>query len=69
MRRNPSSVLVNVASCNHMYRVEGVFCRIRQKLEKYRLDPVVASINDHISNSKVSNAIYNAYNIREVILF
>jgi len=37
------------------YSVEGVFCRIRQKLDKYRLEPVVTSIDDHISNSRVSS--------------
>jgi len=40
------------------YRVEGVLCRIRQMLDKYRLEPVVTSIDDHISNStRVSSTI------------
>ena len=34
-------------------RIEGVFYRIGQKLEKYRLEPVAHSIDDHIANSKV----------------
>lgn len=33
--------------------VEGVFYRIGQKLEKYRLEPVASTIDDHIANSKV----------------
>ena len=45
--------------------VEGVFYRIRQKLDKYRLEPVAGLINDHISNSKVSHSIGLNY----VVLF
>ena len=38
----------------HMVSVEGVFCRIKQKLDKYRLEPVASLIDDRISNSRVS---------------
>ena len=35
------------------HRVEGVFYRIWQKLEWYKLEPVAHTIDDHIANSKV----------------
>ena len=34
-------------------RIEGVFCRIRQKLQQYNVEPVTATIKDYVAGAKV----------------
>ena len=34
-------------------RIEGVFYRIRQKLQQYNMEPVTATIKDYVAGAKV----------------
>lgn len=35
-------------------RIEGVFYRIRQKLQLYNMEPVTATIKDYVAGAKVN---------------